>query len=202
MLKFGRIYAFKSRSPKECIGCKLPISRGEIYIRRVGLSGANQLFASLYHTKCLHAEIDAQIEDLQLIDFDRRNNRKARTTPQQRAYRRGHLTPEQVKRRETLLLYLNTRGRDRLLKAYKTKNTLRVFEVMGQINRWLVELQSMGVPFSRGFINRTTELKELIIKHDSQWFNDMAQTEDINERWGKFIRSIKDEYQPTWDSDE
>lgn len=197
-LSYGQLVFFKSNKEYPCNYCEEVISPGELYVRRVGRKNKHY-FNRRLHISCMYITLSEIAEKW----ADNRTNKKERKPLlEQREYRRNGMTPEQRKRREALHMYLNTRGRDALIKAYKAKSTYKVFKVMARMNKWLEELAAMGVPFSRSFVNDLGECRDLILKYDEKWYNSVSNTAEAY-RWGKFIRS-EDEYPygPNWSVDD
>lgn len=193
-LPFGRIYFVKSIKERNCSLCEEPIELRSIYIKRVGKIGTRWT-TQKYHINCAHISIDLMLAKWAESNYDRR------TIHKHKQYRLGNMSEETKLRRRQLLMYLNTRGRNGLIKAYKQKSTHRLFKVMANINLWLVELESMGIEFPRTFINKESICKDLIELYDKNWLNKLQWEDNNTTKWAMFIRSRDEGPQPNWYAD-
>lgn len=193
-IPYGRLYLIRSIKERNCTLCEEPIDVGSLYAKRVGKIG-KMFTTQKYHMICVKTTIDLLAAKWAESNYDRR------TTYKHKQYRLGNIPEETKLRRRQLLMYLNTRGRNGLIKAYKNKSTFRVYKVMANINKWLVELEEMNIEFPRTFINKEGECKQLIELYDKIWYTRLINEDYNKTKWAMFIRSRDEGPQPNWYAD-
>jgi hypothetical protein len=175
-IPLGNIRIYKARTEKACDLCKKLINSDRYYIMSTGRSRGTW-FTHRYHLECYPQYIIDKIRERQK---NPKSNKK-------KTNRLDGLTVEQIRRRETLQIYLVGKDKVRLIKAYQAKDTAKVYRAYSIIaTRW-IELQQMGKPFRTTLLSRKKEywsdndkeLSRLLLEHDWMWMSqfDEADTE-------------------------
>ena len=188
----GLVTIVRARKEKVCRSktCQVSIiTVGSQYISLVGRLKANKSFFTIpLHYSCLTDYIEdymAEIEEKQKHTI----GRNGYTTGNMPTTKLASLDKTQLRRRRTLLLYLNNRDITSLKRAYGSGKVGRVYVVMQHMAERAAELELFGVEYPF-MLTRVTDLKDdtlmnLISRHDSDW-------------WGKFVRSANGAERIRW----
>lgn len=206
-VRLGSIIIQMNRKQRECIKCGQCIQPGEVYntragmkIVRTGKGEAKQVFSfpKFYHDYCWEEEYFQKKEEF--LELHRKiENHESGT----RKTKLSKLTPEQIRRRKTLQMYLIERDTPALIDAYERKSTQRVIRVMELIAERWEELHEMGVPFRTSLTsNKENEndkkLASYITRYETQWQAWLWGPAETVEDKLKALRRTEDEYPPDW----
>lgn len=191
MIAIGRLYIFKNRNIRKCNFCEGDILPEELYFRRIGSSNKHH-FSSFLHYQCAFEKINSLVEAWKQTGYDKRTARPkgTRELPVTK-----DLTVEQIARRKALLMYLNVRDKESLIKAYEQHSTVRVFTVMNNIYKRLIELDAMGSKFPKFWDNE--KFDNYFLKYDRDWWSTTAYLQGP-ELYNQFIRTLDTRYPPIW----
>lgn len=194
-IRFGHVAVFRSITPKVCAFCKKDIESRRWYVKTVG-STKTKRFSHHYHMECFPQY---------MLDRTKERIANPRTSAHINQHAINTLSPEQIKRRETLQRYLSGKDLVRLYKAYESGNTSRVFVSYRIIaTRW-AELHQMGIPFRTTFLPVRTvrtvndkRLSDIIKEYDWRWQDRFDEQETVEGKIRMLIRPINESDKVYW----
>ena len=215
MLHIGLVSVSKSQKQKVCKYCEHSIPKGETQVRRStrgkeitrNIGGENRkvpLFSySYYHSVCFkrwYVEAEQKWEESPF---------KTRKPPEELEgkLKKLQFTPEQRRRRHTIQIYLSSKFRNQLIKAYNDHNTERVVQINNRMVDYLEELESFGpkIDFKWldldgvGCIGGNLELFQLVKTYDRPWQERLWSWRHDKETWTETFRRVgKFHYTPEW----
>lgn len=184
-VRLGQLSLQKSNTEKECYQCKEVILKKKWYAKTYSHFG-KKYFSVHYHLECFPQYILEKVKDRQ--QNPRSNKHKTN--------RLQTLSEDQIARRQTLQVYLRGKDLDRLLRAYKSEDVVRVKNAYRMIaSRW-AELNEMGIVFRQTIIPRQRkywtdkqqELEKLIQLYDFIWLGRFQNATDLQARMSLLMR--------------
>lgn len=197
-LYLGQLMFTKIKSDSKCDGCNKIISKEEFPITLRYRTKYNDKSANgkRFYSKRFHSdECFIDFKNIQL-------NKYKETYPLIGGRPKGtgklvSLTPEQVKRRQTLLDYLANRDRPALEKAYLQKSTKRVHKVLSTIGKRFEELNSFDVEFPMSVTGKRNKLYSCLESYDSKFVDTYIKL-PTKENKISYLQNRHDE--PNWDN--
>jgi hypothetical protein len=179
-IALGYLKVYKARSEKKCDLCKEQITAAKWYILSAGRSRGSW-FSHKYHLECYPQYILDKVRERQ------KNPKSSKPLTS----RLQNLTPEQVRRRETLQTYLSSKDKVRLLKAYRSGDFNKIKHAYSLIAARWAELHQMGVPFRTTIVPQSNpklrseedkELVGLILNNDYDWYDKFQAAKTVEEK--------------------